>query len=335
MKIVKFSKSYDNVLDIKKDFYNQNSKNLKSILKINSYYKKQVPRKKCKNCNSKLGAKIFTSFKISYTLCDRCKHLNGIYEDTKKFVEFIYQDDGGKNYDRNYLNDFNNRVKDIYLPKVKFLKEIIKKKINLIDIGSGGGHFLKALEVKKIPARGFEPNKSLVKLGSKKLKKNKIHNLDLEETYEMILKSKQENTLSLIGVLEHLDKPQHMINLFKKSKLEYLYISVPLFSLSSIIENSFKTVFPRQLSGGHTHLYTKESLYYLAKKNNLNIIGEWWFGTDFPDFYRSLLNTSSNNDNKKYDLIINKYLFSAINELQAVLDKRKICSEVHMILKKK
>ena len=71
------------------------------------------------------------------------------------------------------------------------------------------------------------------------------------------------------------------------------------------------------------------------KKNNLKIIGEWWFGSDFPDLYRSLLNSSNSYDPKKYKSIVDKNLFSVINELQNVLDRKKICSEVHMIFKKK
>ena len=30
---------------------------------------------------------------------------------------------------KNYLNDFDTRVKNIYFPKVEFLKKVIKKKI--------------------------------------------------------------------------------------------------------------------------------------------------------------------------------------------------------------
>jgi len=332
MKKIKYSKNYNNIFNIKNDFYKENEINLKNIYKINSVYSKQKKRTKCKNCNSKLNSKFFTSFGINYTVCGVCKHLNGMNKDTKNFVEFLYQKDSGDNYSKNYLNDFDKRVKNIYLPKVSFLKKIIKKKINIIDIGSGGGHFLRACEIKKILAEGYEPNKQLVKLGKKKLKKNQIYNLDMESIYNKVVKS-NANTLSLIGVLEHLEKPNEIITLFKKSKLKYLYISVPLLSLSSFIENSFKNIFPRQLSAGHTHLYTKESLYYLAKKNKLKVIGEWWFGTDFPDLYRSLIN-SSNSDLKKYNPLLQKYLFSVINELQHVLDKNKICSEVHMILKK-
>ena len=52
-KIIKFSKSYSNITEIKKSFYNDNLQNLKNSLKINSIYKKQPLRKNCKNCGSK------------------------------------------------------------------------------------------------------------------------------------------------------------------------------------------------------------------------------------------------------------------------------------------
>jgi hypothetical protein len=94
-------------------------------------------------------------------------------------------------------------------------------------------------------------------------------------------------------------------------------------------------VFPRQLSGGHTHLYTEKSLNFLAKKYKLEIIGEWWFGTDFADLYRSLRNSCKIVNKKIFLNEINEKLFSVIDELQSVLDKNKICSEVHMVFKKK
>jgi len=185
--------------------------------------------------------------------------------------------------------DYNERVKKIYLPKVTFLKEVIKTKINVLDIGAGGGCFLKALEIKNIDGTGYEPSKYLVNLGNKKIKKNKLINLSLNESYKKVLDSNDANVLSMIGVLEHLNKPNYILRLFKKSKIKYLYISVPILSLSVLLENVFNNVFPRRLSGGHTHLYTKKSLDFLAKQNKLKIIGEWWFDTDFGDLYRPLL----------------------------------------------
>ena len=93
------------------------------------------------------------------------------------------------------------------MPKVNFLKKVIKEKIKLIDLGSGAGHFLKALEDKKVEAIGYEPNEILKNIGSKKLKKNKIFLSNLNDVYNITKKNLDFNTVSLIGTLEHLQKP--------------------------------------------------------------------------------------------------------------------------------
>ena len=148
-------------------------------------------------------------------------------------------------------------------------------------------------------------------------------------------KEDKANTLSLIHVLEHLVEPNRLMDSFVRSKLKYLYIAVPLFSLTTFIENSFPNIFPRQLSGGHTHLYTEKSLNYLANKYNLKIIGEYWFGTDIPDLMRSLINSGSITNKKIYAQQIKNKFSKFIDELQSILDKNKVCSEVHMVLEKK
>jgi len=334
-KVVEFSKSYGNILKIKKDFYDNNLENLKNAIKINNTYKKQPLRKYCKNCGSKKIKLFIKSFNIPYKLCSSCGHLNGAFKDTKIFAERLYSSKDGKNYSKNYLNDFDTRIKNIYIPKVKFLKKVIKKKINLIDLGCGAGHFVKALEVKRISATGYDTSADLCKLGNKKLNKNKIYPINFDKIYEIINSQSDVNTLSMIGVLEHLIEPHKLLNSFKKSRIKYLYISVPLFSLSSFIENSFPNIFPRQLSGGHTHLYTEKSLNYLAKKYKLKIIGEYWFGTDFPDLMRSLINTGDILNKKIYSKELYEKFSKFIDELQSILDKNKVCSEVHIIFENK
>ena len=152
--------------------------------------------------------------------------------------------------------------------------------------------------------------------------------------FKILENESKANVVSLIGVLEHFYDPDKFLKSFSKSKVDYLYLAVPLFSLSTFIENAFPKVYPRHLSGDHTHLYTEKSLSYLAKKNNLKIVGEWWFGADIPDLCRSLIISSNHLDEKSYMKQVNKNLYSVIDELQNVLDRNKICSEVHMVLKK-
>jgi len=336
-KIIKFSKSYKNILKIKKDFSDNNLNNLKDVIKINNFYKKQPLRKHCKNCGSKKIRAFIKSFKIPYKICLNCSHLNGAFEDTHNFAKKMYQQDhvGQKMYKKVYSNDYQKKVKDIYIPKVEFLKKVIKKRIKLIDYGCGAGHFVKALELKGISAIGYDTSEHNCKLANKKLNKNKVYLIDFNKIYEIINNSFDVNTLSMIGVLEHLTEPHKIMDFFKKSKIKYLYISVPLFSLSTFVENSFPNVFPRQLSADHTHLYTEKSLNYLAKKYNLKIIGEYWFGTDMPDLMRSLINTKNVLNNKIYLEEFNKKFSKFVDELQSVLDKKKVCSEVHMVFENK
>ena len=335
-KIVKFSKTYKNIISIKDDFYKNNKKNLILQTKINKQYKSNPIRKLCKNCNKNSLHRFIENFSIEYLLCSTCSHLNGRFQDTSNFARRLYSLNSGSNYSKNYLKDYSLRVKNIYAPKVSFLQNVLKRKnIKLMDIGCGGGHFLKALEMKKIKAIGYETSKVLSALGNKRLRKNKILHSKFDEIYRVVQKNKEYNTISLIEVLEHLTDPNMLLKAFKLSKAEYLYISVPLFSLSVFLENSFKNVYPRQLGGGHTHLYTEKSLNYLAKKYNLKIVGEWWFGTDFPDLYRSLIASGKMLNRNMYLKEINSKLFKMLDRLQAVLDENKICSEVHMIFQKK
>ena len=141
--------------------------------------------------------------------------------------------------------------------------------------------------------------------------------------------------ISLIGVIEHLNNPNKVFINFKKSKAKFIFFSVPLFSLATLLENVFQDVFPRQLSGGHTHLYTKKSITYLVEKYNLKIKGEWWFGTDLADLFRSLVAKSQYSNEKIKQKIFSNFLFNHLDDLQNVLDRRKVCSEVHMVLAKK
>ena len=99
-----------------------------------------------------------------YSLCKVCNHINGLNEDTDRFLNYLYYSDQKIekiNYAKRYLEDYEIKVKNIYLPKAKFLKKIIKKKnIKLLDLGFGGGHFLKACENLNIQGSGTTRVKS-------------------------------------------------------------------------------------------------------------------------------------------------------------------------------
>ena len=68
MKVTKFSKSYSNISKIQEDYINENSLNLKNILKINKKYSLQKKRETCKNCSYKIQKPVFLNFKIKYSI---------------------------------------------------------------------------------------------------------------------------------------------------------------------------------------------------------------------------------------------------------------------------
>ena len=70
----------------------------------------------------------------------------------------------------------------------------------------------------------------------------------------------------MIGVLEHLNYPREMLSTIRKNKnIQYIFLSVPLYSLSVLIESCFQNIHNRHLGGSHTHLFTEKSLKRLLK----------------------------------------------------------------------
>ena len=336
MTLEKFSKPSVAVIKNKTSFFEENEKHLKHVKSVNEFYKTQPIRKKCKTCEHPIDGIDLIIHNVPYNLCEKCNHLNGLHEDTNEFANFLYSDSDGDKYSKNYLKDFEARVKDIYLPKANFLKEVVGldnvKDFSVTDVGCGGGHFVKACEDIGINAIGYDVNKTLIDLGSSMLEVNNIEYKDLDMINEIIQETKT-NVLSLVGVLEHLMDPVGALNAFNLSKAKYLYLQVPLFSFAALQESMHNDVFPRQLNAGHTHLYTNESIDFLCKKFGFERAGEWWFGTDIVDLFRHFhIKVNFTSDSKSS--ILQKYLGDHIDEMQRSLDKRKMCSGVNMVLRK-
>jgi len=65
-----------------------------------SIYLKQPSRKTCKICDFKINKLDFYISNIGYSICE---HLNGEFEDTEVFTNFLYKDESGKKYNTSIL----------------------------------------------------------------------------------------------------------------------------------------------------------------------------------------------------------------------------------------
>jgi len=334
-----YSKSTGFYADTKKDFFDSNEALLIKAENQNKFYTEQPPRTNCKICGHSLSSESdFTSHQINYVFCNNCGHLNGANEDTKVFAEKLYIQEDGGDYAKNYIdNNFASRTEHIYTPKVNFLLTHLNSNVRmkLLDVGCGAGYFVYAALLKGVDASGIDVSKSMIDFGNQNIshlyKQSPLNHASESEFFDTIANS-DATIISAIGVIEHLREPLEFFEAFQRSNAEYLFYSVPMFSFSVMLENVFTDVFPRQLSGGHTHLFTEQSIEWLNLNRELNSIAEWRFGTDIMDLYRSMsVKMTKMGASLKFLNFLNDGLGKNIDQLQCVLDEKHFCSEIHCL----
>jgi len=343
MKIEKFGKSSEGLLSIKKSFFSDNAFHLNEQERINKIFLTQPTRTNCKNCAASIAGSDFKSHDVEYKICAQCGHLNGMHQETESFFHKVYHDDAGSTYGANYQETtkeaFDFRVRKIYTPKVDFLLEVLTtdnqetQSLSYADFGAGSGYLVAALAEKNLKAQGLEVSSAQVNLGNKLLGQNLLSTFDPKLTTSLLTELKCD-VLSLIGVLEHVPDPREALQAIKRNKhIKYLYLSLPLFSTSVFFELLFPQSYNRQLGGGHTHLYTPQSIDYFAKEFGYTKLGQWYFGTDFMDLYRHTMLNISGSVSETALSFFNNTFGKQMDEIQLALDKARLSSETHVVLK--
>ncbi|MDO6709373.1 class I SAM-dependent methyltransferase [Aliiglaciecola sp. 2_MG-2023] len=331
----------------KQSFFKENQSHVKKQRNIAKNYIQQPLRKNCKNCKNKLLLENdFIKDTIPYKICRKCTHLNGAHEDTTEFCSEVYTENDAvyaENYEINDKSGYEYRTASIYSPKAEFLYTSLKvnnvdpNKLSYFDYGAGSGYFVSALRklgLKDIS--GTEVSEYQVELANQMLEANLIQCHSINDSH-LSLSNTAAQVVSMIGVLEHLQTPRiAMAALAKNKNVEYIFISVPTFSLSVYLELLDDNLFHRQLHGGHTHLFTEKSLNHLCNEFNFEVISQWWFGTDLVDLYRQLsVNLEQKNVSEYMKTHLKKTMTSYLDNAQLELDKQRQSSEVHMLLRKK
>ena len=343
--MIRYGKPSGALLEHKTAFFEQNDDLLAENERIAEIYARQPRREACKNCLHPLGQKDFTKLGIDCMICSRCGHLNGAHEDTEEFCAAIYTEGDGAAYAKNYSESdqeaFGKRVKDIYLPKAEFLSDALRElsippdETPITDIGAGSGYFVAAArEAGFASVHGFEVSRTQVDLANKNLGEGSVTLHSLDEIEE-IVDGLETPVVSLIGVLEHLRDPRALLKAVKRnSKVEYLYLSLPLFSMTVMIELLFPKIMQRHLAGGHTHLYTESSIDWICGEFGYERVSEWWFGLDLVDLHRTFAVSLQQVDasGRATDIWSDKFL-AALDAMQLALDEKRMSSEVHILLR--
>lgn len=346
-KLIRYGKSSQGLLKHKTEMYESNDRLLRRNADIAAVYLRQPQRSQCKNCASMLTkTPTFVSHGIGYIQCPTCDHLNGAHEETAAFCDFLYTRDDGKTYAQAYSAEdaaqYQSRVQDIYKPKAAFLADALSgeaidpRTCAVADIGAGSGYFVAALQQHGFnPVAGYEVSADQVALGNRMLAGEPLQQYPADAT-EATLAGLAARVVSLIGVLEHVLSPRAALaSIAANRNIEYLYLSLPLYSGSVAIEAAFPNIFNRHLGGAHTHLYSERSIRHFSDEFGFEPVAEWWFGLDLTDLFRSLYVTLAQNpETAMLSERIAAGFGRHVDILQPALDAAKDSSEVHLLFRK-
>ena len=344
-----FGKAILPLLRHKMSYFEENDAILENSRRIGRIYREQPLRELCKNCDERKSPQCleFKKQEIDYWFCERCGHVNGAHDDSDTFCKQVYTGEGSENYAKNYATqskeEYNRRLDDIYLPKAKFLLNALQKEgrdgmqETYVDFGAGSGYFAGALaKLGVLSVSGYEPSPHQVEFGNRMLSTPVLKCTPLEE-FDTLAATTKSTVVSMIGVMEHLQRPRKMFeSLAENPSVDYVFILIPFMSPAVFFELMFLEVVQRVLAGRHTHIYTRESFQWLCNEFGFEECAAWWFGTDMADMYRDVFVTLKKQGQDERLIERWKEMFlSMIDDMQLIVDKHKICSEGHILLKKK
>jgi 2-polyprenyl-3-methyl-5-hydroxy-6-metoxy-1,4-benzoquinol methylase len=167
-----------------------------------------------------------------------------------------------------YFSENKNILRRIIFSPIKFIIRgtRIRKRIKLLDIGSGSGQFLYEMKTLGLDVYGIEPGKF-------DEEGNKRYNLNIKKGDIKSAKYKKESfdIITLNHVLEHINTPNETLQEIKKvlKKDGVLIISVPnTNSLAFRIYNKnwYQLDIPR-----HVINYSDKNLIFLLDKNGFGV----------------------------------------------------------------
>ncbi len=336
----KYGKPFGNLNQLKTSFFENNDGMLEMADGMAEIFSKQPKREKCKICGTELKKVLITSHKLGYIECEKCHHLNGEYEDTDEFASKVYvEDDYSRNYSSKDKEEYEKRLNTIYIPKAEYLKDCLKKeainKVKILDIGAGCGYFVAAARRLEMDASGIEVSENQVNYGNAMSEDKILTHVGLHDSIDYI-KNTDANVVSAIGVLEHLINLKENLEAIKENEnISYVYASVPMFSFSCAFEAANQDCYNRHMGGTHTHLFSNESIAYMAEQMGFEIAYEWRFGSDINDLYRFLTVSLRKNGNDDFASYFSEKFVPLMDKLQMVLDESEFSSELHFILSRK
>jgi SAM-dependent methyltransferase len=345
---IRIGKPGNFLLDMQPNLMSEIDKHISEEDDYVGLYLENPIREVCIICAAPLAEKDFARKGIEFSFCERCGHINGNHVANTESHLATYQELSLDimNYAESYLDSkesFVKKIKDIYLPKALFLKEVLEVEMNnaelldleILDFGTGSGHMVGAIsQLGFTNITGIDPMKPAIVHGRDVMGVNKLEYIAIEDSINYLRNTTAKVVLMLCSI-PHVENHHEIMDAIKLNQnIKFILLKVPMFSLSSTFDVAHPKINSRVLSGTHTHLYTESSIRYLEETYELSRIAEWRFGSDFLDLYRHLQIICDRAEfSERYKNEISEKMLPILDKFQHELDSHNFSSELHLVWK--
>lgn len=320
------------------DFTKLNHTNLKKIKKYSEFlckktsqiYQKKEYKKhklKCPCCNINTKTNILKTLKfigITYNICKGCGHCYIADQPSQHSFDHMFEYSSEHSEAYTQESEINFRINEIIIPKLRWCLSIYEKIYgkNLfsgLDVGAGGGHFVKGMKDFGINAHGFE-----LSISSRKFAKE-MFNVELISKDFLKSKSQKFDLVTMWGLLEYTSSPSKYLLQAKKflNNDGLLIIEVPRINcLGTSVQISNPFSISRHMDPtSHINAFSDESLATLLVNSGYRPVAAWYFGMDI---YEMLI---------QFGLRLNqdeifKKISNMIPDMQRCLDNGRQCDDI-------
>lgn len=251
----------------------------------------------CVVCGGSKSIPCFSVYGATYVQCTECSHCYLTKHLTEEALNEFYVEN--TNYSSTYTNKeaAQLRLKQVAKPKAKWVIEQYekvygRKPVSILDVGAGGGHFVKACRDLGIKADGLELSES-----SRKFCKE-VFNVELIKADFLRENNKfgvDYEIITFWGLIEHVKEPLKMLKTASKmldNNKGLVVAAVPRWDcFGTTVQEAFKDTIIRHLSPlTHIHCFTDLSLATAFEESEFEIVAAWYLGMDAYELIIQLSN---------------------------------------------
>lgn len=303
-----------------------------------------IRRLECGICSADLqGLPSFMHQELPFVFCPSCTQMQSVFLMGERAQEML---DKHLSYSKIYpkLNkkEFLKRRRAVYEPKIDFVFEVLmqcgmsleflQKQAHWLEIGSGAGYSLSALEEKGCRhILGLERDAELMTANVEMLNSARVEcsTKGVDETISV----EDFDILIAVFVLEHVQDLVPVQEALKRLRSgTVFFFAVPYMGAATFLESAEDQHAGRNLDGiVHQQVFSDKSVRFFLEGAGYEKVAEWVFGQDAMDFIRFLMTRLAKKYPEEVIESIGRQFNQVMDPLQSVFDQAHLADARHII----